>query len=563
MKIYFYTRRYLFLFLIVLSCDGKKDATELQNELQSIKLTRGDIALCGSDEAKFGKVEFALSCKEKVRANFNLATALLHSFEYGEAEKVFAKVMDEDPECLMAYWGVAMSNFHPLWAPPTPDELEKGSKIITIARSLKSSSARDSDYLEASAVLYDNWKDLDHKTRILKFEKAAEQIHQKYPADNEAATFYALALTAASDPADKTFAKQRKAGEILNSIFSSQPDHPGIAHYLIHIYDSPELAELALPAARKYASIASASAHALHMPSHIFIRLGLWDESVQSNINSMTAAKCYAENSGMQGHWDEELHGLDYLVYAYLQQARDDKAKEQLDYLSTILTASPMNNKVAYTLAAVPTRYALERKDWSAASALELKPNTFPWNEYPWERSIVSFGRLLGAIHLKKPDVVQVSLKELKTNHDELVKQKKLYEANQVEIQIKSSEAWIALSEGRREEAIRLMSEAANQEDATEKHPVTPGEVIPARELLGDLYMELGLYKDAHKAYEEDLKRHAGRLNGLLGAGVAARKLGNEEDAKKYFQQIITAAQLSDMQRPALLEAKSFLKGMI
>jgi tetratricopeptide (TPR) repeat protein len=563
MKIYFYTRRYLFLFLIVLSCDGKKDEAELQNELQSIKLTRGDIALCGSDEAKFGKVEFALSCKEKVRANFNLATALLHSFEYGEAEKVFAKVIDEDPECLMAYWGVAMSNFHPLWAPPIPDELKKGSKVITLARSLKSTSARESDYLEASAVLYDNWKDLDHKTRIRKFEKAAEQIHQKYPADNEAAIFYALALTAASDPSDKTFAKQKKAGEILNPIFSNQPDHPGIAHYLIHIYDSPELAELGLPAARKYASIASASAHALHMPSHIFTRLGLWDESVQSNINSMAAAKCYAENSGMQGHWDEELHGLDYLVYAYLQQARDDKAKEQLDYLSSIVSASPMNNKVAYTMAAVPTRYALERKDWHAAAALELKPNNFPWNEYPWERSIVSFGRLLGAIHLKKPDVVHTSLKELKANHDELVEQNKSYEANQVKIQIKSSEAWIAFSEGRREEAIRLMSEAADQEDATEKHPVTPGEVIPARELLADLYMELGQYPDAHKAYEEDLKRHAGRFNGLQGAGVAARKLGKEEDAKKYFQQIITAAQLSDMQRPALLEAKSFLKGKI
>jgi hypothetical protein len=474
---------YVFLVLLItFSCGVKNDQGQFKRDLQSINLTRGEIALCGSGEGQFGKVGFDVSCSEKVKANFELATALLHSFEYTEAEKVFAKVIDEDPDCLMGYWGVAMSNFHPLWAPPTKDELEKGSNIIKLARTRESKMTREADYLEVAATLYDDWNNLDHKTRLLKFENASEKLFQKYPDDKEAAIFYALALRAASDPTDKTFVKQRKAGDLLTAMFRSQPDHPGIAHYLIHIYDYPELADLALPAARKYASIASASAHALHMPSHIFTRLGLWDESISSNINGTTAAKCYAENAGIKGHWDEEIHGIDYLVYAYLQQGRDQLAKEQMDYLGSIETVFPMNNKIAYTFAAVPSRYALERKDWEAASTLELKSN-FPWDNYPWEGSLVSFGRVLGAVHLHKPDVAKAELERLKENYKKLVDNNKAYEANQVQIQIKASEGWIDFSEGHNDKAIALMTEAAIMEDATEKHPLTPGEVVPAREL--------------------------------------------------------------------------------
>lgn len=427
------------LALILISCGSKNDDIKLKEELKLINLVRGDIALCGAEEGQFGKVDFGLSCNENVRNQFNLGTALLHSFEYPEAEKVFAKVIDQDPNCLMAYWGVAMSNFHPLWAPPSKDELEKGSKIIALARSLKSDDERASDYLEAAAKMYDDWSTLSHSERIKKFEQAAERVYQKYPADKEAAIFYALALRAASDPTDKTFLKQRKAGEILKSLFSSEPDHPGVAHYLIHIYDYPELAEMALPAARKYAAVAASSAHALHMPSHIFTRLGLWDEAIQSNINSMAAARCYAENAGIKGAWDEEIHGLDYLVYAYLQQGRDDMAKAQLDYLQSMDLVSPMNNKVAYTSASVPTRYALERHDWTSAVKLELHPQSFPWKDFPWERSIISFGRLLGAVHLKNNEIAGQSLQELKSNREELVKAGRPYESNQVEIQVMSA----------------------------------------------------------------------------------------------------------------------------
>lgn len=550
----------IIVLLIMCCCQVKSNQEQFQSDLKAIDLLSGDIALCGSGENGFGKVEFGLSCQEKVRANFNLATALLHSFEYTEAEKVFAKVIDEDPECLMAYWGVAMSNFHPLWAPPTEAELKKGSATIALARSLESKSRKESDYLEAVAVLYDDWDKLGHHARMLKFEKAAEEIHIKYPNDTEAAIFYALALRAASEPADKTFTKQRKAGEILSALFPGQPDHPGIAHYLIHTYDYPELAELALPAAKKYAAIAGSSAHAQHMPSHIFTRLGLWDESIQSNINSMSSAKCYAENAGMTGHWDEELHGLDYLVYAYLQQGKNEMAKQQLEYLRSMEVVFPLSNKNAYTFAAVPTRIALETKDWEAASRIELKPDNFPWENFPWERSLVSFGRILGAVHMKNPEAARAELATLQSNHAQLLKRKNNYEATQVQIQVKASEAWIKFSEGDTQGALTLMEEAAAMEDATEKHPVTPGEVIPARELLGDLFMELGEYRKALEAYEADVERHPGRFNGLYGAGLAAEKTGQTEKAISYFQKLLATARPSDASRPEMIFVQSFLK---
>jgi hypothetical protein len=561
MKTLFSYSGLFFLFVIMIGCKQKRDDAQFKRALQAIDLKRGEIALCGSGEAKLGRVEFGLSCKEETQADFNLATALLHSFEYTEAEKVFVKVIDKDPDCIMAYWGVAMSNFHPLWSPPSQAELEKGLKTIKLARSLERRSEKESDYLEAVAVIYDDYDKLDHSVRLLKFEKAAEKIYLKYPLDNEAAIFYALALRAASDPTDKSFVKQRKAGEILNALFSAYPDHPGVAHYLIHTFDYPELAELALPAARKYTSIAATSAHALHMPSHIFTRLGLWDESIESNKNMIAAAKCYAEGLGMKGHWDEELHGIDYLAYAYLQQGKDDLVKEQLAYLKTMKEVFPINNKEGYTFAAVPTRYALERKNWAEAATLELTPENFPWDNFPWERSLISFGRVLGAAHLGHIDDARKDLAILKANHEKLVEKNKNYEAKQVLVQIKASEAWILFYAGNKNQAVTLMTEAAEMEDATDKPPVTPGEVIPARELLGDMFFAMGDFDKALKAYEADLKRHAGRFNGLYSAGQAAIKLGNTAKANQLFQQLIQLAGQSG--RPELETARSFLKKAI
>lgn len=555
-------RHKILVFLIfagTLGCQTNREASMIQEELKAINISRGEIALCGTNQ--FGEVKFGLSCEEKVRADFNLATALLHSFEYSEAEKVFAKVIDGDPNCLMAYWGVAMSNYHPLWAPPTTDELTKGSKTIKLARTLQATSERESEYIEAVGTIFDNWENLDHKTRVEKFVKAAEAIYSKYPDDKEAAIFYALALRASADPADKSFANQMKAGEILGSLFPNEPNHPGVAHYLIHNYDYPELAGKGLDAARKYASIASNSAHAQHMPSHIFTRLGLWDESIQSNTNSMAAAKCYTENLGREGHWDQELHGLDYLVYAYLQQGRDEEAKIQVEYLASIDSVFPLTFVNAYTFAAVPVRYALERKDWKQAATLELRPASFPWDKFQWQTGIHHFGRLLGAINLKDLKMAASELEELKSIQVFLKENKKDYEANQTAIQIAAAEASILFAKGKKKEAIAGMKAAVEMENATEKHSVTPGEVVPTLELLGDMYMQLGDYSSAMNAYMADLKIRPGRFNSVYGAALAAKKSGDKANAKLYFEQLLELTKASKKSRPEIKEAATFVTG--
>ena len=548
-----------FILLSLFSCDSKKNQVKFQAELKSLDLTRGDIALCGSGNGQFGTVEFSLSCSEKVRVDFNLATALLHSFEYPEAEKVFAKVIDEDPNCVMAYWGAAMCNFHPLWEIPSQTDLQKGARITALARSLiEDKSSRESDYLEAISTIYDQWDKLDHYTRVQKFEKASENLYIKYPNDNEAAVFYALALRAAADPTDKSFRKQKKAGGILIAVLKKEPNHPGISHYIIHTYDYPELADLALPAARKYSSIAATSAHAQHMPSHIFTRLGLWDESIQSNINSVSAAQCYAQNMGIKGHWSEELHGLDYLMYAYLQKGDEGKAKEQMEYFKTINEVFPYDFKDAYSFGSIPTRYSLERKNWEEAMKLEFTPTNFPWEKFLWEKANINFGRLLGAVHSNKLASAKRELEQLRIIYEKLKESKQDYKANLVLIQIKISEGWIKLYEGHKADALTLMKEAADMEDATEKHPVTPGEVIPARELLGDMYLEAGEPLKALEAYQADLKRHPNRFNGLYGAGLAAEKSGNIKEATLYYNQLLSIA--SDSSRPELKLVRSFLK---
>ena len=364
------------------ACQSKNNSlTPDASLINDMKLKRGDVIFCGPPMKQFGSVAFQTSCK-KVADDFNFAMMLLHSFEYDEAEKVFARIIDEEPSCAMAYWGVAMSNFHPLWTPPSEDELEKGNKAIAVAQSLPK-SRREEAYINAIASYYANWKKLDHRTRSVTFENAMEKLYAGFPEDKETAILYSLALTAAADPADKTFIKQKKAGAILQNMYPDEPNHPGIVHYIIHTYDAPELAEKALPSARKYAAIAPSSAQALHMPSHIFTRLGLWEECIKSNLASVSSAQCYADSSGIKGHWDEELHCLDYLTYAYLQQGDNIKAKEQLNYLKTIREVSPVNFKVAYAFASILYRYLLENKMWKEAAAVTCHMESFDWRIIP------------------------------------------------------------------------------------------------------------------------------------------------------------------------------------
>lgn len=562
MKKLFLKLQLLFFILslwIFVSCEGKNSAPS-KEIISEINLKRGPVATCGPTDKQFGSAEFEISCGGKIKKDFNLAIKLLHSFEYDEAEKVFAKIIDEQPGCAMAYWGVAMSNFHSLWAPPSETELKKGAKTIEIARAITQKSKREADYIEAISSFYKDWNKVGHRTRCINFEKAMEKLYTSYPDDKEAAIFYTLALNAAADPADKSFKKQKKAGSILAALYPDQPDHPGIVHYIIHTYDSPELAELALPAARKYASVAPSSAHALHMPSHIFTRLGLWSESIQSNLASISSAQCYAESAGIKGHWDEELHGMDYLVYAYLQKGENDLAKKQWEYLKTINEVDPLNFKVAYALAAIPSRYLLENKIWKDAAQLKVNYPNFPWQNFQWQEAIIHFTRLMGSVHIGNMGLAKAELKELYQIYDALTEQKDSYKANQVQIQIKTSEAWIQFKEGKNNEALMLMNVAADIEDKTEKHSVTPGEIIPARELLGDMLLQMNKPEKALEAYEADLKKHPNRFNGLYGAGLAADKSGNPEKAGIYYRQLLTGVNLVKSNRPELTAIKQFLK---
>lgn len=524
-----------------LSCDQQNSKPSIAS-INAINLKRGALISCGPEVGQLGTVSFDFSGSNNVKKDFNLGIKLLHSFEYDEAEKVFASIIDQEPTCAMAYWGVAMSNFHPLWSPPTEEELKKGSKAIEIAKSLSGSTERESSYINAVASFYNDWQTVDHRTRCLAFERSMQRLYENNLEDKEAAIFYALALNAAADPTDKTFSRQRKAGVILFSLFPSQPDHPGVVHYLIHTYDSPELAHLGLPAARKYASVAPSSAHALHMPSHIFTRLGYWDESIQSNLASVESAKCYAESSGIKGHWDEELHGMDYLVYAYLQKGDNEAAKKQWDYMKTMKQVFPYNFKVSYSFAAIPARYVLENKLWEEAANLEPHDPNLDWKKQQWQKAIIHFTRLLGAVHTNKLDNAKKELEILNSLQKELLELKDAYKANQVAIQKTAGEAWMKYMQGNNNEALKLMRRAAAMEDSTEKHPVTPGEVLPARELLADMLLQMNMHYDALKEYEEDLRKHPNRFNGLYGAAVAAERAGEKVKANKYFKQLLKIA---------------------
>lgn len=544
-------------FLIALSvvgCQNKRSKTN--PDLTSIDLLRGDITLCGSGD--FGEVSFALSCDLDVRETFDLAISLLHSFEYDQAEKAFVEVIDADPKCAMAYWGVAMTNFHSLWFQSGTDYLIKGSKILEASSSI-SKSERENDYINAIASFYKDWESENRQTRIARFEKSMKKVYEKYKEDKEAAIFYALALRASADPADKSYKNQRASGKILESIYPNQPNHPGIAHYVIHNYDYPELAELALPAARRYAEIAPASAHAQHMPSHIFTRLGLWDESITSNINMISSAQCYAESLDSAAHWDEELHGMDYLVYAYLQTGQNDKASEQLEYLKTFERVFPVNFKVYYSAAAVPARIALENRNWEAAANLELPTIEMDWSDYPWQRSLLHFSRAMGSVRLGNISSTNRELDILKSNRQELLDINDQYKANQVQIQIKSIQAWIEFAEGNESEASNLMEESMQMEYNTAKHSVTPGEILPAGELYGDLLLALNKPEEALKVYEYDLLQHPNRFNGIYGAATAAKKSGNREMAAKYYRLLVELTKNSNSDRMEVQEAKKYL----
>ena len=546
--------------LLIYSCaeNRKSKTTPAEEKIAALDLKKGLIISCGPPEQQLGLVEFDAGCRADADSAFLLGMQLLHSFEYDQAERAFAEVIRKDPRCAMAYWGVAMSLYHPLWSPPTEAELKKGSEALIIARSIEGRSEKASNYINALSAFYQNYESADHASRMKEYSSAMKKLHETYADDKEAAIFYALSLSATADPSDKTFAKQKEAGKILEQLYTANPSHPGIVHYIIHSYDYPGLAPLALAAAKKYASIAPSSAHALHMPSHIFTRLGMWDESIRANLASIEAARCYSEQIGLNGSWDEELHGLDYLVYAYLQKGMNDSAEVQIKYLRTINTVTPENFKGAYTFAAAPARLVLENKNWKQAAELNFYPAAFEWEKYPWQRSIVHLARVLGNAHNKKFEKAKEGLDSIKVCHAQLVALKDLYKAQQVEIMALSGEAWLLFTSGKNKEGIEKMINAANIEDKTEKHPVTPGEVLPARELLGDMYLADGNWKEALSAYEQTLSKSPNRFNSLYGAGYAAEKSGNHQLAMKYFSQLESISNPRSP-RPELLQQRKLI----
>jgi tetratricopeptide (TPR) repeat protein len=547
------------VFLILSSCNNKKSTYLQSPTFADLELNRGDLLLCG--DPNFGEVSFSLSCSYDLRETFNLGLTLIHSFEYAEAEKVFVSILDQDSECLMAYWGTAMSILnHPLSFRQNSESLKRGEKLLKVAKTLTPNNEREKDYIDAVSIYFKDWQSIDTKTRKLNYEAKMEELYIKYPKDVETAVFYSLAVLATADLNDKTYSKQKKSGKILEKLFETYPNHPGIAHYIIHNYDSPELAHMALNTARKYAVIAPSSAHAQHMPSHIFTRLGLWNESIKSNIDSANSAVCYAESVNPDANWVSEIHALDYLVYAYLQLGDNTKAQSEMNKMQQIKEIFPADHFAsAYALIAVPSRIAIENKNWELATQLELPKAKLDWEKAHWPKAMLHFSRALGFSNTGNSFEAEKELKSLIILRDKLIEAKNTYEIGQVTIQIEAVRGWIEYSKGNSEKAIEYMKLASNLESKTSKAAVTPGEIIPADELLADLYLALNKPEKALETYELNLEGHPFRFNGIYGAAKAAEKLNDIKLAVYYFDQLVKLSSGINSSRPEISEAKEFI----
>ena len=502
-----------------------------------------------------GKVHFPVSCAPELQGDFDRAVAVLHSFFYEESERQFASIASRDPRCAMAWWGIAMSLWHPLWEQPDSASLARGWAAIQRADSLRPATGRERAYVAALASFYRDWNRVDHRTRALAYEQAMEKLHDQFPADTEAAVFYALALNATIDYGDKTYARQRRAGAILEPLYARLPNHPGVAHYLIHSYDFPTLAPRALPVAQHYADIAPHVPHALHMPAHIFTRLGMWDESIASNLAAAQAAREYSATHYGGAVYYDAVHAWDYLEYAYLQKAQDGKARAIRDSVAAIRRVSAQTQSFYYALSSVPARYALEHHAWRDAAALQSAPG-WNWSHYPWTEATTVFARALGAARSGQPDSARAAIARLATIRDGIVTPTLLYWRAQVEVQRRIAEAWFALSNGRESDALAGMRAAAALEDSTEKRPVSPGAVLPARELLGDMLLEVHRPEEALAAYEAVLGDVPRRFNALVGACRAAQASGQPTTARRYASALLDLAKDGDSDRPEIAEAR-------
>src|SRR6266436_2291599 len=460
---------------------------------------------------KLGTVQFPTSCSSKEQKNSQRAVALLHSFAYSAAEKAFGDVAKADPKCAMAHWGIAMTYFHPLWPPPlAAADAVRGQAEIERAAQLGGSD-REREFIEALKLIYTNADSVPYRQRVERYTLAMGKLAERNPDDVECQVFYALALIASASPTDKTHANEKKAANLLEPLFQKHPQHPGIPHYLIHACDNAEMAGRGVEPARIYSQIAPSAPHALHMPSHIYTRLGMWQESIASNMAARKAAH-------EQGDIGEELHAMDYLTYANLQLGRDQDAAGVLDDLRKMTDLSPKYFKVVYAAGAMPARYAIERRQWNEAAKLAPIPNALPQ-----AAAITAWSRAVGFARSKQAELARAETARLKSTYEQMRAAGDEYWATQIHVQLNSALAWINYAEGQNDEALKLMRAAADEEDAVEKQPVTPGAIVPAREQLGDLLLETGNTKEAQKEFQKALSMTPKRRGALLGAERAGR----------------------------------------
>jgi hypothetical protein len=506
-----------------------------------------------------GEVRFATSCNEAAQGEFNRAVALLHSFQFSRAIEGFNRVLTQDPACAIAYWGISLSNWSNPFSPGIKDtaQLRLGRENTDRGKALGAKTQRERDYIAAVGLLYGNFESTPQQARLIAYRDAMGTLAARYAQDPEAQIFYALSLVVAEDPGDKTYADRLKAGTILEQLFAQQPTHPGLAHYIIHAYDVPALAGRALAAARRYAQIAPDAPHALHMPSHTFTRLGLWQESIDSNVAAAAAAR-------RQGQTAEELHASDYETYAYLQTAQDAAAARIVNSLplfasrfdpKAVQTGAGPPTAAYFALAAIPARFALERQDWQQAEQLALRQTPFPYTD-----AMTWFGRGMGASRLGHAAAANEAAQALKSIQERLLAASESYWARQVEIQELAVVAWSALRAGEKETALRQMESAAALEDGTEKSAVTPGPLSPARELLGEMLLQMNEPAKALEQFEATLKKEPRRFRSLYGAARAAQLSGRRDSSQTYFRELLKVCANADKPgRPELAEAREAL----
>ncbi len=506
-----------------------------------------------------GTVQFSDGCGPALDSLIQFGLALVHHMTYEDARYTFGQVIEKDPQCFWGYWGKAMTYIHPLWPDePSQEELAEGWELSQKALK-KAKDEKEKGYGKAIAAYYENGRDKTEKERLLAFEKGWEAVHKQFPIDLEAELFHGLSKLATVSPADKSYMVQKEVGKTAEMALQEIPDHPGGFHYAIHAYDVPTLASNALRVARNYGKIAPEIPHALHMPSHIFTRLGYWQESIDWNIRSAQAALNYPFQGKVSMQY---FHALDYLVYAYLQKAEDEKADRILATVDTLNGPYQEHAGTAFMLAAVPARLAVERHDWEKASQLpERQPTHFAWEKFPAFEALTHFAKGIGGARAANESQALESIQKLQNIKDILEENKSLnYWAEQVKIQLTAVQAWLLFAQNQKDQALVTLQKAAEMEAATEKSPITPGELLPMKEMLGDMLYEMDMPEKALVAYGEALQRNPNRFNSIFGAGKAAEKAGNLEQAKIYYNQLIDLVGKQSSSRPEIQHARNFLK---